>query len=71
MIYGHLHSNGHRVPRERIAAAYIRVHGTPGTFAGRRIHRKVYNVAGPNSLWHHDGQHGKSLFVTFNIWEFQ
>lgn len=23
-----------------------------------RIHRQVYSVPGPNSLWHHNGQHG-------------
>lgn len=58
MIGGHLRSQGHRVPRERIAASYVRVHGAPGVFGGRRIARRVYRVAGPNSLSHHDGQHG-------------
>ena len=24
-----------------------------------RIRRRQYSVLGPNSLWHHDGQHGQ------------
>jgi hypothetical protein len=24
-----------------------------------RIRRREYRVLGPNSLWHHDGQHGE------------
>lgn len=60
MIAGWLQARGHRVPRVRITASYARVHGAPGVFGDRIIHRKVYNVAGANSLWHHDGQHGES-----------
>ena len=59
MIFGRLKAAGHHVPVERIAASYLRVRGTPGSFSGRTIHRRVYKVAGANSLWHHDGQHGK------------
>lgn len=58
MIKGRLKAAGHRVPTERITAAYLRVHGPPGVFGDRAIHRKVYKVAGANSLAHHDGQHG-------------
>jgi hypothetical protein len=58
MLSGHLKAAGHHVPRERIAASYVRVHGSPGIFGDRSIHRKVYRVAGANSLAHHDGQHG-------------
>lgn len=58
MISGRLKAAGHRVPRDRIAACYLRVHGTPGHFGARFIHRTPYHVAGANSLWHHDGQHG-------------
>lgn len=58
MLIGRLKAAGHHVPRERIAASYLRVHGTPGRFGERSIHRRPYNVAGANSLWHHDGQHG-------------
>ncbi|KAG6837599.1 hypothetical protein H0H93_007013 [Arthromyces matolae] len=58
MIDGYLMSLGHRVPRQRIIDSYARVVGpTTATFAPRRIQRRVYSVPGPNSLWHHDGQH--------------
>ncbi|KAF7364508.1 hypothetical protein MVEN_00319500 [Mycena venus] len=53
-----LESAGHHVPRDRITASYLRIHGTPGRFGVHSIHRKPYKVAGANSLWHHDGQHG-------------
>ena len=59
MITGWLHTNGHRVPQTRITAAYARVHGAPGLFGDHTIHRKTYHVAGANSLWYHDGQHGE------------
>lgn len=59
MIDGHLRFLGHHIPRSRIQGSYARVHGAPSSgFGPRRIQRRVYNVAGPNSLWHHDGQHG-------------
>lgn len=62
MIDGHMKYLGHQVPRRRLQQSYLRVHGPPtGAFGPRRIQRRVYNVPGPNSLWHHDGQHGKSL----------
>lgn len=59
MIDGYLLEAGHRVPRSRIIAAYARAIGpTTRLFAPRRLRRRVYTVPGPNSLWHHDGQHG-------------
>jgi len=59
MIDGHLKYLGHHVPRSRIQGSYARVHGPPvSAFGARRIHRRVYNVKGYNSLCHHDGQHG-------------
>lgn len=58
MIRGRLKAAGFNVPMDRIAGAYLRVHGAPGIFGGRAIHRRVYSVPGANSLWHHDGQHG-------------
>jgi hypothetical protein len=61
MLKGHLKADGYRVPRARIAASYLRVHGSPGSFGARFIHRTPYNVAGANSLWHHDGQHGSCI----------
>ncbi|KAL7277987.1 hypothetical protein ACG7TL_007940 [Trametes sanguinea] len=58
MIVGHLRSQGHHVPERRVAEAYVRVRGAPAIFGRRIIVRKKYQVAGPNSLVHHDGQHG-------------
>ena len=67
LIKGHLNGSGYHVPVERIAQSFLRVHGAPGIFGGRAIHRKVYSVAGANSLWHHDGQHGAFLRVLSRI----
>lgn len=64
MIQGHLESLGHRVPRERLRDSYERVHGPPSGLHSNPIGRRVYSVAGPNSLWHHDGQHGTVCFLT-------
>ena len=59
MIQGHFQSLGHRVPRSRLLESYTRVHGAPmNIFGSRRIQLRVYSVPGPNSLCHHDGQHG-------------
>ena len=62
MINGHLRHMNIRISRERLRASYVRVHGPPtATFGVRRIERRVYSVPGPNSLAHHDGQHGKAI----------
>jgi hypothetical protein len=61
MITGWLKTAGYHVPRDRVAASFLNVHGSSGAFGDCSIHWKVYRVAGANSLWHHDGQHGKSL----------
>lgn len=59
MIDGYLLQLGHQVPRSRVEASYARVIGPPTTaFGPRRIQRRVYKVAGPMALVHHDGQHG-------------
>ncbi|KAK6991956.1 hypothetical protein R3P38DRAFT_3437757 [Favolaschia claudopus] len=63
MIAGRLQASGHQVTRQRIVDSYLRVHGAPGEFGDRSIHRKAYKVAGANSLWHHDGQHVLDLFL--------
>ncbi|KAK7037429.1 hypothetical protein VNI00_011180 [Paramarasmius palmivorus] len=57
MIDGHLQHLGHRVPRERIRASYERVVGSQAHLTAREVQRQRYRVAGPNALWHHDGQH--------------
>jgi hypothetical protein len=53
-----LRAHGVIVSEGRVRNSLTRVSGVPGTFGGRRIHRRQYRVAGANSLWHHDGQHG-------------
>ena len=65
MIKGHLAAQGHRVPRQRIRESYIRLRGVPPAFGQRVIVRKKYQVPGPNSLVHHDGQHGMISFSTY------
>lgn len=59
MIQGHFYYLGHRVTRSRMLESYTWVHGAPiNIFGSWWIQRWVYSVPGPNSLWHHDGQHG-------------
>ncbi|KAL0066100.1 hypothetical protein AAF712_006932 [Marasmius tenuissimus] len=59
LIQGQLRFMGIHVPRSRVQASYLRVVGLPTqSFGVRRITRRIYTVPGPNSLWHHDGQHG-------------
>lgn len=58
-----LRARGLRVPESRVRESLVRVNGAPGRFGGRSVHRRRYKVAGVNSLWHHDGQHGKFSFL--------
>ncbi len=53
---------GHRVCRQRIAAAKKRVNGPNLTFGQRLLARKNYDVPGANSMWHHDGNHHELHF---------
>ncbi|KAJ3965215.1 hypothetical protein EV361DRAFT_974035 [Lentinula raphanica] len=61
MFHGMLRSLGHIVPYERIRHSLIRVDPVHRVFERIRIRRRVYSVPGPNSLWHHDGHHCKSV----------
>lgn len=58
MLDGMLRRLGHRLPRERIRDSLMRIDPVQRVFQRIRIRRRVYSVPGPNSLWHHDGQHG-------------
>ncbi|KAF7358806.1 Integrase catalytic domain-containing protein [Mycena sanguinolenta] len=58
MIAGHLRQLGHHIPTARIRESYNRVHGPPVSYSSHPTGRQPYRVAGPNSLSHHDGQHG-------------
>lgn len=59
MIAGHFRQLGHRLPTSRIRESYNRVHGPPVAYSNTATGRQPYRVAGPNSLSHHDGQHGE------------
>lgn len=65
MFDGMLRRLGHHVPRARIREALIRVDPVQRVFQRISIRRRTYHVPGPNSLWHHDGQHGQIFF----FWE--
>ncbi|KAG8786488.1 hypothetical protein FRC12_016506 [Ceratobasidium sp. 428] len=62
LMAGYLKSQNYIIPRDRVRWALQEVRGAPGIFGARRIHRVAYRVPGPNSLWHHDGQHGLVRF---------
>ena len=59
MILGWLQVRGLQISRAWLTESYARIHGAPAILSNRTIHRKVYNVAGANSLWYHNGQHGE------------
>jgi len=58
MLQGYVRSQGHYVTDKQLRESYWRVFGMPTDWVRRTIERKAYSVAGPNSLCHHDGQHG-------------
>ena len=59
MMDGMLHSMGIRVQCTRIRDLLLRIDPVHWVFERITIRRCTYSVPGPNSLWHHDGQHGK------------
>lgn len=61
-----LRAHGVIVPESRVRDSLTRINGAPGVFGGRRVHRRRYKVAGANSLWHHDGQHGNNQFTSLS-----
>ena len=61
MLDGMLRRLGHRVQIEQIRQSLLRIDPVRRVFERIRIRRRTYSVAGPNTLWHHDGQHGKLL----------
>lgn len=58
ILDGMLRQLGYRIPRSRIRESLLRIDPVQRVFERIRIRRRVYSVPGPNSLWHHDGQHG-------------
>ncbi|KAI0060522.1 hypothetical protein BV25DRAFT_1807039 [Artomyces pyxidatus] len=61
MLDGMLRGTGVHVSREHIRQSLLRIEPVRRIFERIRIERRVYNVPGPNALWHHDGQHGESV----------
>ncbi|KAK7466152.1 hypothetical protein VKT23_004877 [Stygiomarasmius scandens] len=57
MMSGMLRRLGHVVQDNRIQESLRRIDPYHRAFSRIRIRRRGYNVPGPNSLWHHDGQH--------------
>lgn len=64
ILSGSLRSMGHIVPQQRIRHALLQIDPVRRIFGRQPIQRRTYNVAGPNSLWHHDGQHGKFYYCS-------
>jgi hypothetical protein len=62
ILHGMLRNLGQNIPRARIRESLLRIDPVQRVFERIRIRRRVYSVPGPNSLWHHDGQHGISIF---------
>lgn len=61
VLHGMLLSRGHRLPRERIRRSLLRIDPENRIFRAPPVQRRRYVVPGPNSVWHHDGQHGASF----------
>lgn len=58
MIMGSLRSKGYRIPRQRVKESIRRVDAIGLVIRWSSIiPRRVYHVAGPNALWHLDGNH--------------
>ena len=57
-VSGLLRSQGCKIQRQRIRESIRRVDPVGVQLRSRRtLHRRVYNVRSPNSLWHLDGYH--------------
>ncbi|KAJ7451459.1 hypothetical protein B0H11DRAFT_1877199 [Mycena galericulata] len=67
MLDGMLRRLGHRVQRERVRQSLLRIDPVRRIFERIRIRRRIYSVPGPNSLWHHDGQHGEVSSFVHNV----
>jgi hypothetical protein len=63
MLDGMLCYLGYHIPRDRIRSSLIRIDPVQRVFQRIRIRRREYKVAGPNALWHHDGQHGMGYIL--------
>ncbi|KDE03622.1 hypothetical protein MVLG_05917 [Microbotryum lychnidis-dioicae p1A1 Lamole] len=65
LVGGALRARGIDVPREALPASIQRTRPLRRhVHANHPVMRRRYNVAGPNALWHHDGQHA---LISFGI----
>jgi hypothetical protein len=67
MLCSYLQSQGFYVTRQRIIDSFLRVNGAPAEFGRQRIERRPYSVPGPNSLWHHDGNHSTHIELQLGV----
>jgi hypothetical protein len=70
-VKARLFSEGIMVQRWRVRESMLRV--DPGGFAIRaapRTQRRTYTVAGPNSVWHIDGNHKLIRLVQINMFKY-
>ncbi|KAF8142950.1 hypothetical protein K438DRAFT_2111325, partial [Mycena galopus ATCC 62051] len=61
MLNGMLRQLSHCVAIERIHQSLLPIDPVRRIFECICIRQRDYRVLGPNSLWHHDGQHGESV----------
>lgn len=63
MIHGALQGHQMHIPCRRISESLLHVDPVCRVFGRQIVHWHKYQVPGPNSLWHHDGQHSKGLLL--------
>lgn len=66
-VRARLAGQGIVVQRRRVRQSLIRTNptGAAQRVTTRRLHRRIYRVAGPNSLWHLDGNHKLIRYYSF------
>lgn len=68
MLDGMLRRLGHHIQREWIRQCLTHIDPVQWVFKCICIRRHVYSVPGPNSLWHHDGQHGMDTLILYSVY---
>lgn len=76
VLDGMLRNQGYIVQQRRVRESLLRIDPVARVFDRVRLQQRGYKVPGPNSLWHHDGQHGKSsnsrnLYETYMLYDMQ
>lgn len=71
-VWARLAGQGIVVQRHRVHQSLIRTNpvGAAQRVTTRRLHRRVYQVAGPNSLWHLDGNHKLIRYMVLLLYFF-